>query len=153
MFVNKYRIYCLKNKEGKIVYIGMTTYVLEERLGGHIKKYKHRKNYSIELIRETTCKDEAKKLETYYIDLYDTVNNGENITYGMGRKNLGANKTSFKKNNGFGKICKYKILCIETGDVGSAKELAEKLNLNRHRIYDVCNGRRKSHKNLTFKII
>lgn len=151
--MNKYRIYCLKNEKNKIVYIGQTKYELEERLKGHIKKYKHRENYSIELIEEVEEKELACELETKYIKLYDTVKNGENKTYGIGQKGMGANKTSFKVGNEFGKITKYKIKCNETGDIGSAKELAEKLNLNKHRIYDVCKGKRKSHKKLTFSYI
>ena len=80
-----------------------------------------------------------------YINKYDTVENGENITMGKGRKGLGANKTSFKQGNDYGGVGKKKVKCIETGVVyDSIAECSKELNLNRNKISDVCNKRRKS---------
>lgn len=148
-----HRIYCLKNKEEKVVYVGQTKKSLKERLNGHIAKYPHRREYCIELITEVVDSKEADDLEEYYIKLYDTVDNGENITFGKGTKGLGANKTSFKDGNEFGKIPLYTIKCIDTGDTGTAKELSELLNVNRHKIYEVCKGKRKTTGKLRFEYI
>ena len=92
-----YRIYYLKNKENKVVYVGQTRRDLETRLRDHRKKFPNRKDYTIHLIAETNDKNIANELETFNIKRFDTVNNGENITYGKGTKGLGVNKTSFKK--------------------------------------------------------
>lgn len=147
-----YKIYCLKNEEGKIMYIGQTRRTLCERLKEHHKKFKHRKKYTIHLLEETPDLSKADELETYYIKKYNTVENGENITYGKGTKGLGANKTSFKKGNTYGGVGKKKVKCIETGIVyESIGECSKKLNLSRNKISDVCNKKRKSTGNLHFE--
>ena len=149
-----YKIYCLKNEEGKITYIGQTSRTLRERLSEHRKKFKHRRKYTIHLLEETSNPKNADELETYYINKYDTVENGENITMGKGRKGLGVNKTSFKQGNDYGGVGKKKVKCIETGVVyDSIAECSKELNLNRNKISDVCNKRRKSTGNLHFEFV
>ena len=92
-----YRIYCLKNELNKIVYVGQTSRDLEVRLGEHKRRFENRKNYTIHLLEEVIDPNKADELETYYINKFDTVINGENITYGKGTKGLGKNKTSSVK--------------------------------------------------------
>ena len=149
-----YKIYCLKNEEEKIVYVGQTSRDLEVRLGEHHRKFNHRKNYTIHLLDKTNNKDRADELETYYIKQYNTVENGENITYGKGTRGLGANKTSFKKGNNFGGVGKKKVKCIETGIIyESIAQCAKELNLNPKKISDVCNKKRKTTGKLHFEFI
>ena len=142
--MKQYRIYYLKNKNEEIVYVGKTTYELEERLKGHIRKFPHRKEYTIHLIIDVDDKNYASYLETYYINFYETYEYGENENFGDGRKGMGANNTSFKKGNAFGTKPKYLIKCVETDDVGSAKELSEKLHCDKYNIYKACEGKRKT---------
>ena len=139
------KIYYLKNEFGKIVYVGQTRRNLKVRLDEHKRRYKNRENYTIHLITEVETIKEADELETYYINKFDTVKNGENITYGKGRKGLGDNNTSFKKGNNFSNPIKKKVKCIETGKIyNSIIECAKDLNLRANNISEVCNGRRKS---------
>jgi group I intron endonuclease len=89
-----YSIYChiINNKR----YIGYTEKTIEARLTEHIKDskkgsktYFHRaiKRYGYaeivtEKLDECTTEEEAKKKEMFYIEHYDTVNNGYNMTIG-----------------------------------------------------------------------
>lgn len=149
-----YRIYCLKNELNKIVYVGQTSRDLEVRLGEHKRRFENRKNYTIHLLEEVIDPNKADELETYYINKFDTVINGENITYGKGTKGLGKNKTSFKKGNKYCKMGTKKVECIETGEIfNSIRECAEYFNLNEKRISDVCRGVRKTTGKKHFRFI
>lgn len=149
-----YRIYCLKNKLNKVVYIGQTNRNLKTRLSEHQRKFEHRKDYTIHLLEEISDIKKADELETHYIIKYDTVKNGENVTYGKGRKGLGPNKTSFKKDNIYCKMGTKKVECIETGEIfDSLSECSKQLNLNISNISDVCKGKRKSTGGKHFRFI
>lgn len=90
-------IYKIKNTENNMLYVGKTTYSLEDRFEGHIndskdERRKHRKLYiamneigidkfSIELIEEVD-NDIASIREMYWIEKLDTYNNGYNSTLG-----------------------------------------------------------------------
>lgn len=149
----KYKVYCLKDTNERVVYVGMTQQSLYDRFIGHCKKYKHRKSYHIELIHQYEDKKKAQDAETYFIHYYNTVEDGENITYGVGRLGLGANSTSFKVGNVFGQIPSYYFICNETGDVGTAKFLSKLLGCCKNRIYDIAKGKRKTTCGYTFSFI
>ena len=137
-----------------MVYVGQTKRGLKERFKEHVKVYKHRAKYTIHLIEATNNQKKADEIETYYIKKYDTVKNGENITFGKGTKGLGANKTSFKKRNLYGKMGTKKVQCIETGETfESITECAKQLKLNPSHITAVCKGKRKSTGHKHFKYI
>ena len=149
-----YRIYCLKNVENEIIYVGQTVRDLDTRLSDHKRKFPNRKNYTIHLLEETIDSEEADELETYYINKFDTVKNGENITYGKGTKGLGANATSFKKNNPYCKMGTKKVECIETKTIyNSITECARELGLNPSHITECCKGKRKSTGKKHFRYI
>ena len=90
-------IYKIKNTDNNMLYVGKTTYELEDRFEGHIRdskneKRNHRKLYSamneigiekfsIELIEEVD-NDIASSREIYWIEKLDTYNNGYNSTLG-----------------------------------------------------------------------
>lgn len=92
------RIYVLKNKANDKVYIGQTTVSLNERLHQHLKpstiKSKHQyKLYSaidelgsdkfyIELLEDNVDYNLLDEREEYWIDYYDSFNNGYNSTPG-----------------------------------------------------------------------
>lgn len=147
-----YRIYCLKNEDNEVVYVGQTNRELDVRLKEHHRRFENRKTYKIELIDEVYSSEEADRIETYYIKLFDTVCNGDNTTYGKGTKGLGANGTSFKKGNNLCKMGTKKVKCIETGILyESLTECAKELNLSVKAISDVCRGRRKTTGKLHFE--
>lgn len=149
----KYRIYALKNDCGKIVYVGFTKRELVYRMYEH-HKIDGRKNLVCELLAQTDDKEKAKELETYYIQLYNTSKCGLNITDGMGRKNIGANKTSFKRGNEYCYLGTRKVKCIETGIIyDSVTECAKANHANISKITDCCKGRRKTTNKLHFQYI
>lgn len=151
-----YRIYCLKNKENEVVYVGQTIRELTIRLSEHKRRFPNRENYTIHLIKETNNCKEADELETFYIRFFDTVENGENITYGKGTKGLKpwSTSTSFKKGNKYCKMGTKKVECIETGIIyNSITECAKELGLNPSHITACCKGKRKTTGKKHFKYI
>ena len=89
-------IYCIKNDINDKPYIGKTIHTVENRFKEHIKdaynykcnsklhrailKYGEEHFYS--LILEECSEEESGEREKYYIQLYDSVKNGYNISYG-----------------------------------------------------------------------
>lgn len=144
-----YRIYCLKDKNNEIKYIGFTSRELEVRFKEHCKKFPERKNYHIELIEEINNKAVAKQKEIYYIKLYNTIENGDNINLGMGQSN--PNKGNFQVGNEFGKKGTKMVKCIETNEIfNSLTECANYFNLSISKISAVCKGKRKTTGNKHF---
>ncbi len=147
-----YRVYCLKNEEDKIVYVGMTSRSLNARMYDHRKNYPHRKNYKICLLKEVEDKETAEDLETYYIKLFNTVSVGKNITYGVGRRGLEANSTSFKPGNAFGKMGTKSVICVDTNIVYKSLTACSKATgVSITKISECCRGKRKSSHGLHFK--
>ena len=138
-----YRIYCLKDKDNKIKYIGFTSRKLEVRFKEHYRKFPKRREYHIELIEETEDKEIAKQKEIYYTLLYNTIEDGDNINLGMRQTKL--NRGNFQKENDFGKKGTKKVKCLETNEVfNSLTECANHLNLSISKISAVCQGKRKT---------
>lgn len=91
-------IYCIRNDINEKVYIGKTVRTIKERFQEHIKDAHMKKcnsklhrailkygqeHFSIELIEQ--CNENVVgRREKYYIQLFDSVNNGYNISYGGG---------------------------------------------------------------------
>lgn len=94
----KGKIYIIKNKVNDKVYIGQTVMTLNERFKSHLKpsvcktrgSYKlynainkyGAENFYCELICETTDLETLNDLEMYYIDKYNSYENGYNSTRG-----------------------------------------------------------------------
>ena len=149
-----YKIYCLKNEQNEIVYVGQTERNLKVRLSEHKRRFSNRVNYTIHLLEETDNIRIADELETEYITKFNTVECGENTTYGKGRKGLGKNETSFKEGNEFSKLGTKKVECIDTGEIfNSITECAEKLGLNTTNISAVCRGKRKTTGKMRFRYV
>lgn len=147
-----YRVYYLKNEEDKIVYVGITSRDPKARMYDHKKDYPHRKNYKMTVLEETEDKKTAEDLETFYIKLFDTVNNGENITYGVGRRGLGATPTGFKSGNAFGKMGTKSVVCVDTNVVYKSLTACSKATgVSITKISECCRGKRKSSHGLHFK--
>lgn len=138
-----YRIYCLKDKDNKIKYIGLTLRELKVRFQEHCKEFPERKKYHIELIEEIQDKETAKQKEKHYILLYNTIEEGDNINLGMGQSK--PNKGSFQNGNDFGKQGTKKVKCLETNEVfNSLTKCAKHFNLSISKISEVCKGKRKT---------
>lgn len=89
-------IYCIKNSINNKVYIGKTIYTINQRFKEHIRDaYNHKYNSKLHrailkygeenfypVIIEECSDEEMSKKEKYYIQLYDSVKNGYNISYG-----------------------------------------------------------------------
>ena len=138
-----YRIYCLRDKDDKIKYVGLTSRELKVRFKEHCKDFPEREKYHIELIEEIEDKESAKQKEKYYILLYNTIEDGDNINLGMGQSQ--PNKGRFQKENNFGKKGTKKVKCLETNEVfNSLTECANHFNLSISKISAVCRGKRKT---------
>ena len=93
--MNEWKVYCYTGKNGK-KYIGITSFNLVQRAGKNGKNYSRDKNSAFgnaiqkygfdffisEILENNLTKEEACKLEKYYIDLYDTYENGYNCSLG-----------------------------------------------------------------------
>ena len=144
-----YRIYCLKDKDNKVKYVGFTSRKLHVRFREHCRKFPDRANYHIELISEVEDKEYAKELEKYYILLFNTIIDGDNVNFGMGQDH--ANSGSFKCGNTCGNKGTKSVKCVETGEVfNSLTECARHFNLSISKISAVCQGKRKSTGNKHF---
>ena len=76
-------IYCIKDDNNKIIYVGQTKNFQRRRWEHRYRKHLP-KTYTFEIIEE--CEDsQAIEKERYYIKLYDTVEKGLNIVYGNGQ--------------------------------------------------------------------
>jgi GIY-YIG catalytic domain len=78
-----YRIYALRTKRFKPVYVGYTKRSLHDRWRHHKNTYPERKELEIELLSEVETKAEAKTWEIYFQKVLKTIHpNGLNIAIG-----------------------------------------------------------------------
>ncbi len=104
------KIYKIINDVNERVYIGQTIRPLEIRFKTHLKDAKEdwqtnkfhnalmdigAEHFSIVLI-DTCDETEADRLESYYIKIYDSCNNGYNSTFGGGSGNIRIDETTRK---------------------------------------------------------
>ena len=89
-------IYCIKNDVNNKLYIGKTIYTIEQRFKQHIRDaHNHKCNSKLHrailkygeehfypILIEECLDEEAYEKEKYYIQFYNSVENGYNITYG-----------------------------------------------------------------------
>ena len=89
-------VYCIKNDINDKVYIGKTVYTINQRFKRHLQDARNHKcnsklhrailKYGEEhfypIMIEECSDEEAFEKEKYYIQLYDSVKNGYNISYG-----------------------------------------------------------------------
>lgn len=181
-------IYTLKNLKTGELYVGQTKYP-EVRKAQHIlnaysynrtsklylemRKYEE-SNFEFEVIEciEAENLDECNKLldkaERYYIDKFDSFNNGYNSCKGgssiegaifskVAKRNISeGTKRAMNRLDVQEKISK-KVRCIETGEIfNSIKECANKLGLTdaqRKKISAVCKGKRNTVANLRFEYV
>lgn len=107
-------IYKIQNKINNKIYIGQTVRTLEERIKEHkrnkncvmykaFKKYGF-ENFDIKQIDEAKTIEELNEKEIYYINLYDSKNNGYNMCDGGGNtkgyKHTEKSKKKMSQNHG-----------------------------------------------------
>lgn len=169
-----YRIYSLKDKHGKIVYIGYTSRSLHDRWRHHKNTHPERIDLRIELIQEVETKDQAKSLEVLFQKQYNTIYpNGLNVAVGHtnndGKKLKEAGiKTRFGNrirsseeeakrvaNHAKGiENLRKRIRCINTGiEYESLGHAAKALGLHRSRICLVLKGKITHTKGLRFEYV
>lgn len=117
-----YRVYLITNLVNNKKYVGITHNTIEHRFEEHIQKSRckngnwvlHRAlrkygvdNFKIELLEDNIDKEQIGEKETYYIHLYDTYNNGYNMTLG------GAGTSGYRHKPGFVKTYIHKIITPE----------------------------------------
>lgn len=117
-------IYKITNTENNKVYVGQTSLTLKRRMILHKTSHINGKDklhsemrrigidkFNISLITQTELQEEANLLESKYIDIYDSINNGYN-TINSGFKNGGNTYINNpNKNEIIDKLSKSKIGC------------------------------------------
>lgn len=147
-------VYCIKDENNKVIYIGQTKN-FQRRKWEHVYRKHIPKTYSFEILE--MCNDnEAVIKEAYYIKQYNTIENGLNIVCGNGQSGIygsGFGGRFQKGNDVWSKRKPKRVKCLETGIVyNSVKECADALNIKHsHKIYDVCNGYAKTHHKYHFE--
>lgn len=82
--VKKYKVYVLKDKDGKIKYVGQTRQSLKKRYYGHKFQSSFKDEYfTIELVQSFDNPEPMYKLEAMLIEQYDLVVNGWNKAEGF----------------------------------------------------------------------
>lgn len=143
--MNNYIVYIHTNNQNNKKYVGITCrkpqvrwgvngngYSLQKKFFNAIQKYGWN-NFSHDIIASNLSKEEAKELETYYIDLYDCINNGYNI--------LREGIESYPRTK--------PVFCVTTNiKYDSIKEAALKNNCLPTQIIENCKGKRGPIKGL-----
>ena len=148
-----YTIYLIKRYE-EVLYVGKTVNFTRRRYE-HTYRRKLDKSYSFEIIKTDLSNEEAKSLEEYFINEYDTFKNGWNRTAGEGSRRVSTKNGDgrfVKGNKIFSLREKKKVLCVETGEIfESVKECADYMGIFESGIYQVCNGSNKTYKKMHFE--
>lgn len=179
-------IYKVTNNINGKIYIGQTKRTLEKRWSEHCNKYSDcaslhnaileygKENFSVVQIDCAIDKEELNAKEKYWIQYYDSVNKGYNLTYGgtsrcglsdeiktqISEKVKEAWKDGWIEAKPMSKETKKKISeahkgsknhrarkvrCVETGEIfDTLSEAAKKYNLYRNNISLVCTGTLKT---------
>lgn len=145
---NSYCIYCHTNKINGKKYIGQTheytkrcqpsNYKGCTKLYNAILKYGWN-NFSHQILEDNLTLEQVNEREEYYIQLYNTVENGYNIKSG-GLNNIYTEESRKKMSQNCSK--KKRIICIETNiEYPSAKEIERQLGYSNSNIIACCKGK------------
>lgn len=169
-------VYVHINRFNGKAYVGITSREPEKRWGCNGLGYKPDKgenpnrhfwnaiqkygwdNFSHKIIEENLTEDEANEFEAYYIEKFDSYNNGYNSTRGGGgvsgmhhspetKKRMSESRKGKKHSKEWcerirnSQICKRPVICLETQVIyNSPSECAIKLELNYITLLAVCRG-------------
>lgn len=163
--MKNYKVYLIRNKEKKVVYVGFTTRTIYQRFLEHVSKKKvSHEEHKVELVTEWLTLDEAVTLEAMLIAQYDTIANGLNIspkhnthseaTLKKTRVARSGKTNTTEHNSKIGDSNSKQIICLNNGKVyKSAREAAKDLCLQYSKISLVLNGKRNHTKGYRFKFL
>ena len=154
-----YKIYKITNVITKKVYIGLTSQSLKRRWQGHIsdskRKVSHQyhflkaiRKYSITeweqvIIESNLTKNQAIAREQYWIQYYDSYNNGYNSTLGGETPPIRKGINNSRYNN---KIYTFYNSCLQVVINVTIKELCDTYLLDRSRILELVKNKIKTTK-------
>lgn len=161
-------IYIIENLITKKKYIGQTIRPVKQRWYEHIRQSKRtnesntihfdinffgKKNFKFDIIEECDNTNDLNRLEKYYIEKYDTFNNGYNKTTGGQSFNLSIDcRIQMSRNSKYSKeVCVYDNSGKLLSNFSSANKAARELDINPKSIFRVLSGKRNRHKGLYFK--
>lgn len=141
-----YKIYCLKNEDEEIMYIGYTSLSEARRMCEHRHSHPHRRAYTFHVLDVFDNKKDALEAERAYISAY---NPPENIAPGQGYPaSLAAGRIISHKN------ASLPVECIDTGIIyESISAAAEATGSNRNHVKDCCRKRRHMTNGLHFRFV
>lgn len=170
-----YYVYKHTNKLNKKCYVGITSMKVEDRWRNNGKayirknkngKYSHLKfalaiqkygwdNFTHEIIEEGFfTKEEIERCEIYWIEYYDSFNNGYNTTKGgnislwsktdIGKETVSESVKKLWEDEQYRRKNITPVKCVENNYIfQSAKEIADLLHVNSCNIRACCNGKQK----------
>lgn len=122
--MKRYKVYCLRDKNNDIRYVGQTRQTLQKRLAGHKEKSSFKNEYfTIELIADFDLPEPMFELEAMLIKHYNLILNGWNKSEGFEK-----GKDEFdcsKANNGFYGHSHSKEVCDNIGKRSIGNEYAK----------------------------
>lgn len=143
-----YCIYCYTNNINNKKYIGQSKDIKRRckpsNYKGCTKFYNAIKKYGIEnfsfiILEDNLTLEEANNREEYYIQYYNTIQNGYNLKSG-GLNNEYSSESKQKMSNSCS--TKRKIQCVETGIIyDSAMDVEKKLGFFNTNIISACSGK------------
>ena len=138
-----YKIYCLKDQDGEIRYVGYTSLSEARRMAEHRHSHPHRRSYSFHVLDVFESKAEALEAERAYIK---ALHPAENIAPGQG----------FPESLACGRAVSHAkmskpVYCPDLDRrFTSVNAAAEEMSSNRNHVKDCCYGRRQTTNGLHF---
>lgn len=141
-----YKIYCLKNENNEVMYIGYTSLSEARRMAEHRHSHPHRAAYTFHIMDVFDNKADALAAEREYIKAY---NPPENIAPGQGYPDslVQGREVSHARQS-------RKVICLDTGVVyASVNEAAALTGSNRNHVKDCCHRTRHQTNGLHFQFV
>ena len=147
--MRKYTIYMHKNKINNKIYVGQTCQTLQERWGSKGSGYKTCTkfknainkygwdNFEHIIIEEVYSPEEADEREKYWINYYNSVENGYNLSYGGGSLHSFSNEHKTNLQRAIINKIGRKVICVNTKKIYETLSEAEKDTGAKH-IGDCC---------------
>lgn len=163
-------IYKITNKTNGKAYIGQTVMACEIRWNAHVKEYKKsaihhalskygKDSFLFEEVYTSFSKEDLNSAEIYFINLFDTMKNGYNLTKGGDKVYLSEETRQQMAKNQTGKSHTnrkpIKMINIETEEVTilSGAVEAKKYGLDPSLVRSCLSGMRPTHKGFRFERI
>lgn len=139
-----FKIYCLKNQQDEIRYVGYTSLSEARRMAEHRYSHPERRDYTFHVLDVFDTKREALEAERMYIQM---LNPPENVASGQGFPGslVEGRDTAHKRQS-------KRVYCFETDKYyPSMADAARELGVNRDKIKLCCQGKRKTTSGMHFR--